>query len=108
MLSKSDHSPCAEVKAAAGALAGDEAWALLKELLMYPDALRRAAEQYEPSILARHLLEIAKAFNRFYHAERVLAGDAAEQSAKLRLCELTGNAILHGLTLLGIKAPSRI
>ncbi|WP_274364652.1 arginine--tRNA ligase [Paenibacillus thermotolerans] len=90
------------------AICGDAAWALLKELVMYPSVLARAAELREPSLLAKHLLDVAKAFNRFYHAERVLAGTAAERSAKLLLCERTGFVLQRGLALLGIKAPPRM
>lgn len=90
------------------AICGDSAWSLLKELMVYPGVLKRAAKQREPSLLAKQLLEIAKAFNRFYHAERVLFGSASEQAAKLRLCERTGYVLQQGLKLLGIKAPSRI
>jgi arginyl-tRNA synthetase len=90
------------------ALTGEAAWALLKQLMLYPSVLRKAAEHREPSFMARHLLEIAKSFNRFYHAERVLTGEAERQLALLQLCEMTGSVIGRGLELLGVRAPARI
>ncbi|HZG56162.1 arginine--tRNA ligase [Paenibacillus sp.] len=92
----------------AAALAGDDAWALLKLLLGYPEAVRLAAERLAPSIVARYALEAAKAVNRFYHAERVLVDDPAEAAAKLRLCAAAADTLRDALTLLGVAAPERM
>lgn len=83
---------------------GDQSWQLAKALMRYPDALAQAAQRYEPSVVARYLIELAQAFNRFYHHEKILAGNAAEQAAKLALVRLTAGTLEDGLTLLGLKA----
>ncbi|MDF2838236.1 MAG: argS [Paenibacillus sp.] len=87
------------------ALADNEyAWSLLKLIARYPLRLRQAAERCEPSVLARYLLELAQAFNRFYHHVKVLDGSAAEQSFKLSLVRASADALRKGLTLLGLRA----
>ncbi|MHA6480820.1 arginine--tRNA ligase [Paenibacillus sp. strain BS8-2] len=80
------------------------AWALLKLIGHYPSRLRQAAQRYEPSVLARYLLELAQAFNRFYHHVKVLDGSAAEQAFKLKLVRSSAEALRKGLNLLGLQA----
>jgi len=93
---------------APGALASDEAWALLKLLTDYPAAVRTASERLAPSVVARYALDVAKTFNRFYHAERVLVDDPAEAAAKLRLARATAGTLRDALALLGVGAPERM
>ena len=42
-----------------------------------------AGEKYEPSVLTRHIVDIAQAFNRFYHDEHILVDDEREKVSKL-------------------------
>ncbi|QZA33925.1 arginine--tRNA ligase [Hydrogenibacillus sp. N12] len=93
---------------ATAALATDAAWAVLGVLDRYPAELRAALERYEPSVVARYALELAKAFNRFYHAERILVPDVDERAAKLVLVERAADVLQDALGLLGIAAPERI
>lgn len=79
-------------------------WPLLKLLSHYPLRLRQAAARYEPSVLARYLLELAQAFNRFYHHVKVLDGSVPEQVFKVSLVRASSEAIRKGLSLLGIRA----
>jgi arginyl-tRNA synthetase len=90
------------------ALANDEAWALLKLLTDYPMTIRTASERLAPSVVARYALDVAKAFNRFYHAERVLVDDPAEAAAKLRLARATADTLRDSLALLGVGSPERM
>jgi arginyl-tRNA synthetase len=80
------------------------AWSLLKLIARYPLRLRQAAERYEPSVLARYLLELAQAFNRFYHHVKVLDGSSHEQAFKLSLVRAAAETLRKGLTLLGLRA----
>jgi arginyl-tRNA synthetase len=67
-----------------------------------------AAEKYEPSVVTRHVIDVAQAFNRFYHDEHILTDDAAERGAKLALVYAAKQTIGNGLRLLGIQAPERM
>ncbi|WP_336785240.1 arginine--tRNA ligase [Paenibacillus sp. MMO-177] len=82
---------------------GDQSWQLAKALMRYPDALAQAAQRYEPSILARYLIELAQTFNRFYHHEKIITGNTAEQAAKLALVRMTAETLEDGLKLLGVR-----
>ena len=89
-------------------LSGDAAFRLAKLLYQFPDIVKDAGAKYEPSIVTRHIVNIAQAFNRFYHDEHILVEDEAEKKAKLALVYATKESIAKGLSLLGIVAPEKM
>lgn len=89
-------------------LASDSAYTLCKLLYRVPDIVIEAADKYEPSILTRHLVDIAQAFNKFYHDEHILTPDEDERRAKLALVKASKTVIANCLGLLGINAPERM
>ena len=91
-----------------GYLESDSAYALAKLLYRVPEVVVEAAEKYEPSILTRHLVDIAQSFNKFYHDEHILTDNEDEKRAKLALVKASRTVIANCLGLLGIKAPERM
>lgn len=92
----------------ASRISSDNAYELVKLLYAFPQTVREAGVKYEPSIVTRHIVDIAQAFNRFYHDEHVLVDDEAERTAKLALVIAAKNTIQNGLGLLGIQAPEKM
>lgn len=89
-------------------LTGDAAYTLAKLMYELPDVIADAAEKYEPSVVTRHLIDIAQGFNRFYHEEHILVDNEAEKLAKVALVKAAKNVIANGLALLGMKAPEKM
>ena len=89
-------------------LESDSAYALIKLLYRVPEIVLEAADKYEPSIVTRHLVDIAQAFNKFYHDEHILVDNKDEKLAKLSLVLAAKTVIANCLGLLGIKAPERM
>ena len=89
-------------------LTGDAAYTLVKLMYELPDVIADAAEKYEPSVVTRHLIDIAQGFNRFYHEEHILVDNEAEKLAKVALVKAAKNVIANGLALLGMKAPEKM
>lgn len=89
-------------------LCSESAYELAKMLYKFPDVVVDAGEKYEPSIVTRHIVDIAQGFNRFYHDEHILTDNEAEKTAKVALVLAAKNAIKNGLALLGMKAPERM
>ena len=87
---------------------GEAAYELAKLMYEYPHVIVDAAGKYEPSVVTRHLVDIAQAFNRFYHEEHILVDDEAEKLAKIALVQAAKNTIASALGLLGIKAPEKM
>ncbi len=86
-------------------LSSDEAQAVIKELAAFPDAVQEAAARYEPMLISRCIIEVAKTFNKFYYEHRILDGTPEEIRAKLALVDAVRLVIKRGLYLLGIEAP---
>ncbi|MHA7965467.1 arginine--tRNA ligase [Paenibacillus sp. CAU 1782] len=86
----------------------DHVWDLAVTLGKYEEALIQAASRYEPSVLARYLLDLAQSFNRFYHHIKVLSGTEGEQASKIKLVRAVGQTLGRGLNLLGLKTPEEI
>jgi arginyl-tRNA synthetase len=97
-----------------GRLGMTEEWVLVRHLERFPAAVRRAAETYEPSIVASYLLELCADFSSYYSAgmrepeRRVLCADDEVCSARLLLVDAARHVVRNGLALLGIAAPERM
>lgn len=89
-------------------ITGDSAYELARLIYAFPDVVREAGDKYEPSIVTRHIVDIAQAFNRFYHDEHVLVDNEDEKNAKVALVMAAKETIKNGLGLLGIKAPEKM
>ncbi len=89
-------------------LTSDSAYSLIKLLYRVPEVIQTSADKYEPSVLTRHLVDIAQAFNKFYHDEHILTDNEDERLAKLALVKTTKAVIANCLGILGIKAPERM
>ena len=86
-----------------------EETALAKKLSEFPDAVARALDGYEPSVISRYLLAVCALFNQFYHNCRILG--AEEEDARIfrvRLAAATHTVIGNGLDLLGIRRTEEI
>lgn len=89
-------------------LCSESAYELAKLLYKFPDVVKDAGEKYEPSIVTRHIVDMAQGFNRFYHDEHILTDNEDEKAAKVALVMAAKEAIKNGLALLGMKAPERM
>jgi arginyl-tRNA synthetase len=89
-------------------LENDDAQALIKALAQFPEAVADAAERYEPMAISRQIIEIAKAYNKYYYEHRILEGAEEEIKAKLLLTDAVRTVIKKGLYLLGIESPERM
>lgn len=86
----------------------DTAYELIKRIYRFPEIVQEAAEKYEPSVITRHIIDIAQYFNRFYHDEHILVDNEAEKQAKLAVVYAAKQTIANGLALLGVAAPEKM
>ncbi|WLR56895.1 arginine--tRNA ligase [Mesobacillus subterraneus] len=85
-------------------LAADDEWPVINELRGFPDTIMRAVEKNDPSLIAKYVLNLSQAFNKYYGEVRIL-GDDAEKDGWLILVHAVSVVLQEGLRLLGIKAP---
>ena len=99
-------------KAAAGFnpeyITSDSAHELLKLIYELPEVIIEAGEKYEPSVVTRHIVDIAQAFNKFYYENRILDDDMGIRAARLELTRATRQVIATALGLIGVAAPERM
>ena len=86
----------------------DSAYELTKLIYAFPGVVEQAGEKYEPSIITRHIIDIAQCFNKFYHDEHIIVDDEVEKVSKIALVIATKRVIATGIGLLGMKAPERM
>ncbi|MCI8762015.1 MAG: arginine--tRNA ligase [Oscillospiraceae bacterium] len=98
--------PAREVDACA--LAQPEELALVKTLAQYPEEVRLAARDFDPSRINRYLTTLAGDFHRFYNACRCMVDDPCIQAARLKLADTVRLVLANGLGLLGVNAPNKM
>ncbi len=98
--------PVAEVNAAL--LTEAEEQALLKNIAQYPEEVRLAARDYDPSRINRYLTGLAADFHRFYNACRCIVEDKDLQAARMKLADTVRLVLANGLNLLGVTAPEKM
>lgn len=82
-------------------------WSIIKLIQSFSDTLTRAHREFEPSIIAKHALSVAQAFNRFYANVRVL-DDHPEKDSRLALVYSVALMLEEDLRILGIQAPDEM
>ncbi|MBO0468997.1 arginine--tRNA ligase [Enterococcus sp. DIV0242_7C1] len=89
------------------ALNDKESWEVVKLLQKFPDVVLQAADKYEPSVIAKHAIQVAQAFNKYYAHVKILADDA-ERESRLALVYAMATIIKEDLRLLGLHAPNEM
>ncbi|MDU5230197.1 MAG: DALR anticodon-binding domain-containing protein, partial [Anaerococcus sp.] len=86
----------------------DEEFALVKTLAEFGNVVTKAREKYEPSLVTRHLTDIAKAFNKFYNSSQIMVDDKELRKERLALTYATSIILKSSLGLLGIKTVEKM
>lgn len=81
---------------------------IFKLLEAYPEKIKDAASKLEPSVVTRHLVSIAQAFNKFYHDNPILSSEDNVRQARLAVVVAVEAVMKEGLRLLGIDAPEQM
>lgn len=89
------------------ALNDDWAFAVAKDLADFPRIVARASEKFEPSVIAKYSLDLAKKFNKYYANVKILTKDD-KIGARLALVQATSIVLTESLRLLGVNAPKEM
>jgi len=82
---------------------------ILSLLNEFPDKVKLAAEEYNPSIIAQYVYDLAKSYNRFYTEVPVLSqSDPDMLNFKIAFSKVVAQTIHKAMGLLGIKVPNRM
>ena len=87
----------------------DEAQDVLMLISHFPQVVRKAMEQSEPSLITRHTTQLAQAYNKYYFEHRIMdESDPAGTAARVNLTRAVRDVIKTGLYLIGVEAPERM
>ena len=90
-------------------ITADEEADVIKVLSRFPEKVLAAIEDYEPSYIARYAIEVATAFNRFYHNCPILSADDENvKNTRVLITKAAGIVLKSALRLICMKAPEKI
>ncbi|MCC3168028.1 arginine--tRNA ligase [Streptococcus sanguinis] len=104
ILRKANFQPDAE---ATYSLNDPESWEIIKLLQNFGRVVKRAADNYEPSLIAKYAISLAQAFNKYYAHTRIL-DESPERDSRLALSYSTAVVLKEALRLLGVEAPEKM
>ena len=82
---------------------------LAKCISRFPERIKAAIDEYEPSVVTRYILDLAAAFNRFYHECKILnCEDEAVKDSRLALTAATKQVLHTALHLICMQSPEKI
>ncbi len=81
---------------------------LIKQLAVYCEAVRLAAQNYDPSHINRYLIDLAAAFHKFYNACRIKGEAEPVLRARLKLADTVRSVLRNGMELIGSSAPEKM
>ena len=81
---------------------------VVKAISAFPQAVKDAAEKYEPSIVARFAVDLAQKFNKFYFDCKILTAEGDKKDFRLALTAAALTALKNALGLLGIGVPEKM
>ncbi len=89
-------------------LAEPEAHRLVMQVSRFPEALRQAAAELEPAVVAGYLLDLAKGLHASYQVLRVKGEEEKLARTRLELFMAVKRILAAGLRMLGIPALERM
>lgn len=84
-----------------------ESWEIIKLIQDFPNTIVKAADNFEPSLIARFAIHLAQSFNKYYAHTRIL-DDSPERDSRLALSYATATVLKEALALLGVEAPNEM
>ena len=84
-----------------------ESWEIIKLLQDFARVVKRAADNFEPSLIAKYAISLAQAFNKYYAHTRIL-DENPERDSRLALSYTTAVVLKEALRMLGVEAPEKM
>lgn len=82
---------------------------LIRILRRYPAIVAEAAAQYNPSVIANFVYDLAREYNQFYHDYSILnEPDSARRDFRILLSGKVADTIKAAMWMLGIEMPERM
>ena len=107
VLEKAGNVPNAE-EVDINLLQDEYSMSVIKLIYSFNEILEQVINKSEPSILARFLIDLAKAYSSFYNENKIIGDDKNLQNARVFLTMATGKVLKQGAELLGMEMPDKM
>ncbi len=98
-----------EVKNGEDKITAPEERSLLSVLSKFEEKVIEAIEAYEPSIITRYILDVAVAFNQFYHNCQILGAENEEvRNTRIRITKAVQTVLGNAFGLICLKKTEKI
>ena len=84
-----------------------ESWEIIKLIQDFARVVKRASDNFEPSLIAKYAISLAQAFNKYYAHTRIL-DETPERDSRLALSYATAVVLKEALRMLGVEAPEKM
>ena len=81
---------------------------VIKILGNFESILVQVTNKEEPAILAKYLIDLAKAFSSFYNENKIICEEKSVQDARVFLTYCVGKTLKDGAELLGMQMPDKM
>ncbi|WP_071461195.1 arginine--tRNA ligase [Bacillus massilinigeriensis] len=88
-------------------LSWTEEWKVITALSEFPNAVKRAMDKYDPSQIAKYVIDLSREFNKYYAEVKILEA-SDKKPARLALVSAVTMVVKEGLRLLGMEAPEEM
>lgn len=82
-------------------------WEIIKKIADYSRIVENAIQRFEPSVVAKYVIQLAQQFNKYYANVRILNEDDQLES-RMALVKAVTIVIKDALSLLGVEAPEEM
>lgn len=84
-----------------------ESWEIIKLIQDFARVVKRASDNFEPSLIAKYAISLAQAFNKYYAHTRIL-DETPKRDSRLALSYTTAVVLKEALRMLGVEAPEKM
>ncbi|MGE5628801.1 MAG: arginine--tRNA ligase [Solirubrobacterales bacterium] len=86
-----------------------EEYELVKTLQGFNGAINYSIDKFEPSVVTRYAVDVAKAFNKFYNAHKISnVDDESLKCARLKMVEAVCQVLKNALYLIGLEVVEKM
>lgn len=85
-----------------------ELWNIISTLMNFEEVLDYTIDKYDPSQLAKYVLELSSDFNKFYASNKIFVEDEAIKYMNLSVCKSVLTVLEEGTKILGITIPEEM
>ncbi len=92
----------------AGLITDEASFNVCKVINEFSEKIQEAGERYEPYIVSRQIIELCKAFNKFYNENNIMNSEDDVKKARLAIVYAVKTILSSTLKLLGVKTPEQM